>query len=155
VRGKGARNETRAPKNGDTVFVVLVFESSRDNFRTRRDRNDSRREWNVDLSEVLSATASEHSGCVWVWVGCAPCLRALPFGLAGSNIAEMQHSPSRATNPESLRVNRDFKSRERLREDIRGHIFCGTVLDVDFVVGVMFRIGLTIVLLTSHVCVTA
>jgi hypothetical protein len=47
----------------------------------------------------------------------------------------MQHSPSRATNPESLRVNCDFKSRERLGEDIRGHIFCGTVLDVDFVVG--------------------
>jgi hypothetical protein len=92
VRGKGARNEMQAPKNGDTDFVVLVFESSRDNFKTRRNRNDSRREWNVDLSEVLSAAASERGGCVWVRAGCAPCLRALPFGSAGSSIAEMQQN---------------------------------------------------------------
>ena len=42
----------------------------------------------------------------------------------------MQHSPSRATDPESPRVDRDLELRERLREDIRGHVFSGTVLDV-------------------------
>jgi hypothetical protein len=95
VRGKGARNETRAPKNGDTDFVVLVFESSRNNFKTRRNRNDSRCEWNVDLSEVLSAAASEHGRCVWVQAGCTPCLCVLPFESAGSSIAEMQHFSNR------------------------------------------------------------
>ena len=42
----------------------------------------------------------------------------------------MQHSPSRATDPESLRVDRDLELWERLREDVRGHFFGGTVLDV-------------------------
>jgi hypothetical protein len=56
------------------------------------------------------------------------------FESAGSSAAEMQHSPSRATDPEGLRVDRDLELRERLREDIRGHIFSGTVLDVDSLV---------------------
>jgi hypothetical protein len=32
-------------------------------------------------------------------------------------------------------MDRDFEPRERLREDVRGHIFCRAVLDVDFLVG--------------------
>ena len=42
----------------------------------------------------------------------------------------MQHSPSRATDPESLRVDCDLVLRERLREDVHGHVFSGTILDV-------------------------
>ena len=45
--------------------------------------------------------------------------------------AEMQHSPSRATNPESLRVQRDFEFRERLREDVCSHSLHGAVFDID------------------------
>jgi hypothetical protein len=49
--------------------------------------------------------------------------------------AEMQHSPSSATNPEAQRMNRDLVLRERFREDVRGHIFCRTIFDVDLLVG--------------------
>ena len=45
--------------------------------------------------------------------------------------AEMQHSPSRSTHPKVLRVQRDLVFGECLREDVRGHIFRGTVLEVD------------------------
>ena len=49
--------------------------------------------------------------------------------------AEMQHSPSRSTHPKVLRVQRDLVLGECLREDVRGHIFRGTVLEVDGLVG--------------------
>ena len=57
------------------------------------------------------------------------------FGSAGSSSADLHHSPSRATNPEGLRVNRDLVLRERLREDVRGHVFSGAILHVDVPVG--------------------
>src|ERR1700677_2839541 len=57
------------------------------------------------------------------------------FESAGSSVPRMQHSPSRATNPESLQVQRDFKFRERLREDVRGHFFSRAVLDLEVRVG--------------------
>jgi hypothetical protein len=41
VQGKGARNEMQAPKSGDTDFVALVLELSRNNFEARQDRNGS------------------------------------------------------------------------------------------------------------------
>jgi hypothetical protein len=47
----------------------------------------------------------------------------------------MQHSPSRVTNPESLRVNRDFELREHFSEDVCSHIVCRAILDFDVLVG--------------------
>ena len=49
--------------------------------------------------------------------------------------AEMQHSPSRSTHPKVLRMQRDLVLGECLREDVRGHIFRGTVLELDSLVG--------------------
>ena len=57
------------------------------------------------------------------------------FRLARSSSADLHHSPSRATNPEGLRVNRDLVLRERLHEDVRGHVFSGAILHVNVPVG--------------------
>ena len=57
------------------------------------------------------------------------------FGSAGSSSADLHHSPSRATNPEVQRVYRDLVLRERLREDVHGHIFCWTIDEFDVFVG--------------------
>ena len=44
---------------------------------------------------------------------------------------EIHHSPSRATNPEVLRVYRSLVLWECFSEDVRSHILSGAVLDVD------------------------
>jgi hypothetical protein len=47
----------------------------------------------------------------------------------------LQHSPSRATNPEGLQVQCNLELWECLSEDVCSHIFCGAILDVDVPVG--------------------
>ena len=42
----------------------------------------------------------------------------------------MQHSPSRATDRESLQVDHNLELWECLREDVCSHLFSGTILDV-------------------------
>src|SRR6266702_2643499 len=72
---------------------------------------------------------SVHGDCILVH------MHLVTLRSAGLSVPKMQHSPSRSTNPEGLRMQRDLELRERLREDVRGHVVRRAVLDVDCLVG--------------------
>jgi hypothetical protein len=81
-----------------------------------------------------SGVAANERGIVFLIPGMQP--RALlPDRVGRVERAEMQHSPSRSTNPEGLRMEHYLKLRERLRENVHGHVFSGAVFDVDLIVG--------------------
>jgi hypothetical protein len=64
----------------------------------------------------------------------APELRSSGFGLAGSSVPKMQHSPSHSTDPKVLRVQRNLEFGDRLCEDVRVYFFCGAVTHCDLVI---------------------
>ncbi|SRR6266702_937807 len=71
---------------------------------------------------------SVHGDCILVH------MHLVTLRSAGLSVPKMQHSPSRSTNPEGLRMQRDLELREQLHEDVCSHVIGGAVLDVDSLV---------------------